>query len=63
MGQISMQIKTPDGSIFSANQHFIELKQSWFIPRGIDAGETIVFSGAQMLLSGAYRWQITDEHD
>ncbi len=41
-----------------------KLGDGWFIPGDqVSAGERIVTSGAQMLLSEEYRWQIPDEDD
>jgi hypothetical protein len=42
----------------------IRLGRDWFMPAGrIPSGRSIVVSGAQMLLSEEYRWQIPDEDD
>jgi len=42
----------------------VRLSDGWFIPsEQVRAGQAIVTTGAQMLLSEEYRWQIPDEDD
>lgn len=63
-GKPWVYIKTDD-DLFTRRiiEQYVELDQSWLVSRGFDAGEEIVISGGQMLLSEEYRWQIPDEDD
>lgn len=40
-----------------------ELGDGWFVPAGLRAGDKVVTSGAQMLLSEEFHWQIPNEDD
>jgi hypothetical protein len=36
---------------------------AWFVREGLSAGDSVVVSGSQMLLSEEFRWQIPQEDD
>jgi hypothetical protein len=40
-----------------------ETTEGWFVSSGLSAGQLVVVSGGQMLLSEEYRWSIPDEDD
>lgn len=64
LGQAFVYIKTgPEHFNRRAIQTFDEAQNGYFISQGLSAGEEIVITGAQMLLSEEFKAQIPDEDD
>jgi hypothetical protein len=64
LGQAFVYIKTgPEHFNRRAIQTFDEAQNGYFISQGLEAGEEIVITGSQMLLSEEFKAQIPDEDD